>query len=866
MKKQLLIPILLAFCSYKSNAQFQVNTGAAAPTNTVMLTNGPNTSTGTNSVIVGNAAGPSNTGQANTFVGQATGFSNTSGWANVFLGAWTGGANLTGTANTFVGQYCGINNTSGGGNIFIGQGCASNSTTGGDNTIVGTSAAGSNTSGNYNVFIGRIAGTNNTTGSYNTALGYNAGFGSGALTNATAIGQNAQASASNTVILGGTGSNAVNVGVGTSSPASHVHTVNSNAEDIRFETTNTGGTSATTVSLTAPSTSYPLDNLKLIMNGYTNSGILLPAIGSAPVIPLANSGEILTEGSALAIGFTNPEKIGSIHFINNVTDYATSTNKLTECMRINKTTGFVGIHTRTATTAGTTGEPQALFHVNLTNPANGNLIPLTQGIRFEGLPHAAYDSVIVIDNDGNLAKAPYRAGSLVNAWLLTGNTTSGTQFIGTLVSDDFRIRTNNLQRARFTEYGNFDLGSNLTASTTTDTSQTIGNRNILDNAHTALSLGIDNDISDSWYSTIAGQNNTITNSANVQVNGIKNNIDNSHSSFIAGMGNAINSSDAVAILGAGSTISNSNQSAEAGEDNTITNGHGVFVGGGHNQSDGIYNLLLGNNMIASPAAVPMVSPGPSFDNIMAIGEYINSDLRHSLSTGFLGNRTTVTTQRGLAVQLDPTALNTYNPTVNFEVNASPTGAPAMGPCPLNSNIRFHNLPQDPLGRMLPAVLIDPATGELFMSQASYLKPSGSSNNNLDSLYKENESLKSQIAQLQSKLSGYDEKFASLERSLVQICEGGCAGLNIHNNDELYQSIPNPTNNDVNISYYLSANYSNASISIITMDGKAVRSYSVNPNKGNGTLNISLGELQPGVYLYNLVVDGKQVGTKKLQKQ
>jgi len=61
----------------------------------------------------------------------------------------------------------------------------------------------------------------NTSGSNNTFLGYQSGPGSTTqLTNATAIGANALVSENNALVLGGTGANAVNVGIGTATPAS----------------------------------------------------------------------------------------------------------------------------------------------------------------------------------------------------------------------------------------------------------------------------------------------------------------------------------------------------------------------------------------------------------------------------------------------------------------------------------------------------------------------------------------------------------------------------------------------------------------------------------------------------------------------
>ena len=95
------------------------------------------------------------------------------------------------------------------------------------NTFVGLQAGNSNTTGVNNTFVGNAAGQNITTGINNTAIGLNAGyqdpnvaaFVSGVtLQNATTIGYGAQVQTSNSLILGGQDTNAVNVGIGTTIP------------------------------------------------------------------------------------------------------------------------------------------------------------------------------------------------------------------------------------------------------------------------------------------------------------------------------------------------------------------------------------------------------------------------------------------------------------------------------------------------------------------------------------------------------------------------------------------------------------------------------------------------------------------------
>ena len=123
--------------------------------------------------------------------------------ASAFLG-FSGNSASTGTENTSVGFVALANNTTGFNNAAVGAGALVHNTTGNDNTAVGQNALG-----------------NVTTGALNTAIGFGAGPDSShpTLVNTTAIGSNAIVSVSNALVLGGTGSSAVNVGIGTASPA-----------------------------------------------------------------------------------------------------------------------------------------------------------------------------------------------------------------------------------------------------------------------------------------------------------------------------------------------------------------------------------------------------------------------------------------------------------------------------------------------------------------------------------------------------------------------------------------------------------------------------------------------------------------------
>jgi len=220
---------------------------------------------GTTNFFAGkNAGNLSMTGNSNTGVGVQALFSNTTGQSNTASGRYALFSNTTGSFNTASGTNAlfsntiGFYNTASGGealfsnttgiaNTASGTNALHKNTTGSANTACGDSALYSNTSGYANTASGESAFYSNTTGFHNTALGYNAGdtdnfnnanttgsnntfigafSGPGTstqLTNATAIGYMSLVSQSNSLVLGGTGDYAVNVGINTQTPGWQLH-------------------------------------------------------------------------------------------------------------------------------------------------------------------------------------------------------------------------------------------------------------------------------------------------------------------------------------------------------------------------------------------------------------------------------------------------------------------------------------------------------------------------------------------------------------------------------------------------------------------------------------------------------------------
>ena len=174
------------------------------------------------SIFVGvNAGNAGMTGPLlNTFVGYNAGTSNTTGTENTFIGNIAGQNNTQASANVFVGNKSGIHNigNSSSSNTFVGHASGEFNTIGANNTFLGESSGINNLIGIDNVFVGFNSGVSNTIGKQNTIVGDNADVcpTCAGLIDAVAIGYKAIVETKNTMILGGDGPDAVNVGIGMS--------------------------------------------------------------------------------------------------------------------------------------------------------------------------------------------------------------------------------------------------------------------------------------------------------------------------------------------------------------------------------------------------------------------------------------------------------------------------------------------------------------------------------------------------------------------------------------------------------------------------------------------------------------------------
>ncbi len=174
-----------------------------------------------NAVIIGHTAGNQNTGENAVIIGARAGLVNT-GTDNVFIGESSGAFNTSGSANTFMGRSSGRQNTTGVSNLFLGHSSGRNNNTGSLNSFLGNASGSVLDNGFENTFLGNASGSAIVSGSYNTFLGSRAGLAGGTPINgvqrAIAIGREAKVSCSRCAVIGGTGTESVQVGIGTTRP------------------------------------------------------------------------------------------------------------------------------------------------------------------------------------------------------------------------------------------------------------------------------------------------------------------------------------------------------------------------------------------------------------------------------------------------------------------------------------------------------------------------------------------------------------------------------------------------------------------------------------------------------------------------
>jgi len=79
---------------------------------------------------------------------------------------------------------------------------------------------------------------------------------------------------------------------------------------------------------------------------------------------------------------------------------------------------------------------------------------------------------------------------------------------------------------------------------------------------------------------------------------------------------------------------------------------------------------------------------------------------------------------------------------------------------------------------------------------------------------------------------------------------------------LYQNIPNPFNEVTSIRYSIPRIESSAMINVYDLQGAQIMSYNISIS-GEGNILIPASELNRGLFIYNLIIDGIEVGSKRM---
>jgi len=85
---------------------------------------------------------------------------------------------------------------------------------------------------------------------------------------------------------------------------------------------------------------------------------------------------------------------------------------------------------------------------------------------------------------------------------------------------------------------------------------------------------------------------------------------------------------------------------------------------------------------------------------------------------------------------------------------------------------------------------------------------------------------------------------------------------LNNSCNLFQNNPNPFNEDTEIKFEISEEVNASTLRIYNMQGRQIRSYNIQ-ERGLSSVIINGNELDPGMYLYTLITDGKEVGTRRM---
>jgi hypothetical protein len=119
-----------------------------------------------------------------------------------------------------------------------------------------------------------------------------------------------------------------------------------------------------------------------------------------------------------------------------------------------------------------------------------------------------------------------------------------------------------------------------------------------------------------------------------------------------------------------------------------------------------------------------------------------------------------------------------------------------------------------------------------------------------------------IKEQKNQIDDLTTKVNSLSNSEIKKVGANIINTEISEVPVLEQNTPNPFDTDTKIAYNIPESASHAGIYIYDLNGNQLKDFT-NLGKGNNALIIKAEELNPGMYLYALIVDGKVIDTKRM---
>jgi hypothetical protein len=117
-------------------------------------------------------------------------------------------------------------------------------------------------------------------------------------------------------------------------------------------------------------------------------------------------------------------------------------------------------------------------------------------------------------------------------------------------------------------------------------------------------------------------------------------------------------------------------------------------------------------------------------------------------------------------------------------------------------------------------------------------------------------LNTKIADLSTRLLAAEDEIKTLKKKV-----GFASPIEQHT--QLFQNEPNPVTNNTKIKFFTPEQVNKANIFIFDLNGRMIQQFELFNVAGNQEININANTFEAGMYFYTLLLDGKEVDTKKM---